>query len=188
MFSLTTQRLRLRELVSEDLEYLHAILSDPQTMKFYPAPYSSEGVQEWLTRNLGRYEDWGHALWAVELHETGEFVGQCGITYQSINDQLLPEIGYQFNRSQWGNGYATEAARACLVYGFEELGFGEIFIHTYVKNTPSQKVAERLGMKKLNVFDKDLSSFEPGLVWPHVVYSMKKAEFSEEDSSNAIET
>lgn len=177
MFSLTTPRLQLRKLVLEDFDDLFAILSDPQTMEFYPHPYSAKGVEEWLNRNLRRYEEWGHALWAVELIESGEFVGQCGITYQDINNQALPEIGYQFNRLHWGNGYATESARACLDHGFEQLGFEEIFIHTYVKNIPSQKVAERLGMKKLSVFDKDLSSFEAGLVWPHVVYSMRKADY-----------
>lgn len=187
MFSLTTPRLHLRELVSEDFDSLFAILSDPETMRFYPSPYSADGVKDWLDRNLQRYRDWGHSLWAVELRQTGEFVGQCGITYQSINNQSLPEIGYQFNRQFWGNGYATEAAWACLEYGFEQLEFDEIFIHTYVKNIPSQKVAERLGMNKLNVFDKDLTSFEPGLVWPHVVYSMTKSEFAQKDRENSIE-
>ena len=108
-----TDRLRLRNYTMEDFDALYEILSDPETMQHYPAPYNEEWTKKWITWNLDNYEKYGFGLWAIELKETGEFIGDCGITIQNIDGEQLPEIGYHINKKYWRKGYAKEAARAC---------------------------------------------------------------------------
>ena len=142
-------------------------------MQYYPAPYNKDGVDHWISRSLASYQNNGFGLWAVILKESNRFIGQCGITLQDIDGSSVPEIGYHIHKKFWGQGYATEAARACMVYGFEQLKFDRIFIHTYIKNIPSQRVAEKIGMRKVKEYDKHIQSHN--LVWRHVVYEKTSA-------------
>ena len=89
-----TRRLILREYTLEDFDGLYAILSDAETMKHYPKPYDKNGTMRWLKWSLDNYEKYGFGLWAIEIKETGEFIGDCGITMQNIDGKTLPEIGY----------------------------------------------------------------------------------------------
>jgi len=154
---------------------LHAILGNAATMQYYPAPYSLEQCEAWIAKSKANFNESGTGMFAVLLKDTNEFIGQCGIQFLEIDGVTVPEIGYHINKSYWNKGYATEAAKACLAYGFNELNLREIFIHTYIKNIASQRVAEKLGMKKLKTYDKVLTNF--GLVWPHVVYSMTEKDY-----------
>lgn len=169
---LETTRLRLRKLKPEDASLLHKILSDTETMQYYPSPYDMSGVTDWIGRSLSSYEKHGFGLWAVILKETNEFIGQCGISIQDINGDLVPEIGYHINKNHWNQGYATEAAKGCLKYGFETLKLNTIFIHTYVKNLPSQRIAEKLGMEKTMEYGKFLERHN--VTWQHLVYLIDK--------------
>ena len=101
-------------------------------------------------------------------------MGQCGISDQNINGNVVPEIGYQIHRTFWNNGYGTEAARNCLEYGFNKLELNEIYIHTYVKNLPSIKIAEKLGMIKTAEYEKVISKIN--LTMCHVVYYIKRSD------------
>lgn len=141
-------------------------------MQYYPSPYDITGVTDWIDRSLNSYKQNGFGLWAVILKETNEFIGQCGISIQNINGDLVPEIGYHIKKSHWNKGYATEAAKGCLKYGFDSLKLDTIFIHTYIKNLPSQRIAEKLGMEKTIEYGKYLERHN--LTWRHVVYSMSK--------------
>lgn len=85
-----TDRLRLRNYTMEDFDALYEILSDPETMQHYPMPYNEEWTKKWITWNLDNYEKYGFGLWAIELKETGEFIGDCGITIQNIDGEQLP--------------------------------------------------------------------------------------------------
>lgn len=89
------------------------------------------------------------ALWAVERKDTGEFVGQAGLTWQETGRGQEIEIGYLFKRSAWHNGYATEAARGCKRYAFEQLGASRVVSIIRETNHASQQVARRLGMKPI---------------------------------------
>ena len=124
---LETKRLRLRQLRPEDFDAWHAILSDPETMAHYPAPFSEEKTHRWIDWNLDNYRKYGFGLWAVELKDTGEFIGDCGITMQNIHGQMLPEVGYHIRRDQQRKGYASEAAAACIRAGFEQFDFPAIY-------------------------------------------------------------
>ena len=96
-----TNRLILREYTMDDFNDLYQILSDPETMKHYPKPYDEKGTIRWLEWSINNYRQYGFGLWAIELKETNEFIGDCGITLQNIDNELLPEIGYHINKKHW---------------------------------------------------------------------------------------
>lgn len=170
-----TDRLLLRQLTEDDALLLYPILSDSETMRFYPSPYDMPAVLNWVQKSILSYEANGFGLWAIILKKSNQFIGQCGISLQNINGKRVPEIGYHIHKSYWGNGLASEAAKGCLKYGFNHLRLEEIFIHTYIKNIPSQRVAEKIGMQKRFEYDKKLANHD--LIWRHVVYSYKKDSF-----------
>lgn len=143
---LETERLYLREMDQGDFDALCDILQDEKTMYAYEGAFSDAEVREWLDRQLSRYERWGFGLWAAVLKETGEMIGQCGLTMQPWKDVEVLEIGYLFCRRYWHKGYATEAARACRQYAFETLDAKEVCSIIRDTNTASQNVAIRNGM------------------------------------------
>ena len=103
---LETDRLILREYVEEDFDALFEILSDTETMQHYPAPFDEDKTRNWINWNLDNYKKYGFGLWAVVLKETGEFIGDCGITIQDIDGEKLPEIGYHIHKMHWRKGFA----------------------------------------------------------------------------------
>lgn len=148
-----TERLILREITQDDFDSWHAILSDAETMKHYPAPYDAAGVQRWVDWTLDNYARYGFGLWAVILKETGVFIGDCGITMQNINGKLLPEIGYHIRKEHWRKGYASEAARECMAYAFETLNFPAVYSYMTATNAASYGVALKNGMKLIEEYD-----------------------------------
>jgi RimJ/RimL family protein N-acetyltransferase len=146
MLILQTERLRLRELEQSDFDELYAMLSDPLVMRYYPRLRDKRGTQDWLDWALASYRDPGYALWAVELAQTGEFLGQCGLISQEVDGQREVEIGYLFKSQHWHKGYATEAARAVKQLAFERLGCAYVISLIRPVNGPSRAVAERNGM------------------------------------------
>jgi [ribosomal protein S5]-alanine N-acetyltransferase len=144
---LETSRLALREFCVEDAQALAAVIGDPETMRFYPAALDRAGVEEWIARNRRRYAKNGHGLWAMILRETGDLIGDCGLTFQDVGGSDEMEIGYHVRRDLWGRGLATEAARACRDYGFANFPVDRLVSIIRVENTPSRRVAEKNGMK-----------------------------------------
>jgi RimJ/RimL family protein N-acetyltransferase len=139
-------RLILRRMRPEDVVPLSAVLSDPHTMRFYPAPYDRQGVETWVARSMARDAETGLALWSSVLKETGEVVGDCGFILQDIDGEKELEIGYHTRKDLWGQGLATEAARACRDYAFDRLGRSRVISLIRPENTPSQRVAIKNGM------------------------------------------
>ncbi len=151
MTILQTPRLLLRELIPEDADALAQVLSDPETMRHYPAPYDRSGVDQWIERNRQRYQDDGAGLWAMELKKTQDpgvqkMIGDCGIVRQQVEGETLYEIGYHLRRDLWGQGLATEAAIACRDWAFAHLQSGRLISLIRPENLPSRRVAERVGM------------------------------------------
>jgi RimJ/RimL family protein N-acetyltransferase len=143
---LETDRLILREFSPEDANALVRILSDPETMRYYPAPYDRTGVEQWIARNRERCKNDGVGLWAMLLKSTGELIGDCGITKLEVEGEYLYEIGYHLRRDCWGQGMAAEAARACRDWGFQHLKTDRLISLIRPENGPSQRVAQRNGM------------------------------------------
>lgn len=166
-----TQRLRLRHLTQADYPALSLILQDRDVMYAYNGPFSDEEVQAWLDKQLLRYEKDGFGLYAVVLKETGEMIGQCGLTMQDFAGKQVLEVGYLFQKAFWHQGYATEAAIACKEYAFQILNADEVFSIIRDTNTASQNVAKRNGMTVAGRFTKHYR----GEDMPHVVYSVKRS-------------
>lgn len=140
-----TARLRFREMGPEDLDDMAAMLGDAEVMSFYPAPKTRDESAEWIARMQERYANDGHGLWIIETHD-GEFVGDCGITWQSYNDNRVREVGYHVIRPMQSRGFATEAASACVEIVRREFAPTLLTAIIHPDNTASRRVAERLGM------------------------------------------
>lgn len=153
-----TKRLILRELTMEDFDALHGILSEPEIMRHYPAPFSEEQTRRWIMRNMERYAELGFGLWAVILKETGELIGDCGITMQNIHGQLLPEIGYHIHKKYQRQGYASEAAEACQKYLFEYTAFHAVYSYMKYTNEASYGVALKTGMHFVEEYDDPVNT------------------------------
>lgn len=151
-----TERLFLRELVTSDKEELAKILSDPESMKFYPTPFTDKKVEDWIKWNIDNYKKYKHGLWAIILKEGNIFLGDCGITIQNIEGDKLPELGYHIKNEYCNKGYATEAAKACMDYAFKKLDYSAIYTYTKYDNIASFKVAEKNGMKFMKYFEKEI--------------------------------
>lgn len=169
---LETQRLALRQLTQNDFDALCRILKDEKAMVAYEGAFSDAEVQQWLDRQLDRYRQWGFGLWAAVLKETGEVIGQCGLTMQPWKDREVLEIGYLFQRRYWHQGYATEAARACKRYAFDVLKAEEVCSIIRDTNTASQRVALRNGMTAADGFTKHYR----GVDMPHIRYVATRME------------
>jgi RimJ/RimL family protein N-acetyltransferase len=145
-FILETPRLRLREFVSQDVDALALVLTDAATMRYDPVLFDRARVEEWIARNRRRYAANGHGLWALILKSTGELIGDCGVTVQSVDDIDELEVGYHLRRDHWGQGYATEAAQACRDWAFQNRSADYVISLIRPENLPSRRVAERNGM------------------------------------------
>lgn len=167
---LETQRLSLREMTQADLSALCKILQDHEVMYAYEGPFSSDEVQVWLDKQLGRYKEYGFGLWAVVLKETGEMIGQCGLSMQDYNSNNILEVGYLFQKEHWNHGYASEAAIACKEYAFDKLKAEEVYSIIRNTNIASQNVAIRNGMTCVEKFIKHYR----GVDMPHFLFSVKK--------------
>ena len=165
-FLIETPRLWLREMSLADKASIAAILRDERVMYAYEGAFDDEETTAWIEKQLRRYADYGFGLWAALLKETGELVGQCGITMQEYQDRLVPEIGYLLARKYWHQGYAIEAAKACREYGFHTLHFDKLYSIIRDTNLASQKVALRNGMQPVGTLAKHYR----GAVMPHIVF------------------
>ena len=163
---LETERLYLREMNQSDFESLCKILQDEDTMYAYEGAFNVDEVQEWLDRQIFRYQEWNFGLWAVILKETNQMIGQCGLTMQPWKDENVLGIGYLFERTYWHKGYAIEAAKACKKYAFEILKADEVCSIIRDTNIASQKVAIRNGMTIKDVWTKHYR----GVDMPHYRY------------------
>ena len=169
---LETQRLLLREMTQADYPALAEILQDRVAMFAYEHAFSDEETQTWLDRMRERYAKDGFGLWAVVCKETGEMIGQCGLTWQNYDGERVLEIGYLFQRKHWKKGYAIEAARACKHYAFETLHVNEVFSIIRDNNVDSMNVAIRNGMTIRGTFIKHYY----GIDMPHFAFSVRKDE------------
>ncbi|WP_427868715.1 GNAT family N-acetyltransferase [Leucobacter luti] len=163
-------RLTLRELRQEDFPALCAIMQDPEAMHAYEGAFDDGMVREWLGRMIRGQEQDGYSLWAVMLTETGELIGQCGITCQPVGSAEVLEVGYLFNRAHWGHGYAGEAAAACVEFAFARLGAERVWAIIRDTNLASMNVAIRLGM---TVRERIIKHYR-GIDMPHLAFAVDR--------------
>ncbi len=156
-----TERLKLREYTFDDFDSLYEILSDEETMEHYPKPFDEQKVRWWIQWNIENYAKYGFGLWAVVLKETGEMIGDCGITIQNIDGELLPEIGYHIHKKYWRKGLGSEAARAVRDWAFENTKYDCLYSYMKYTNIGSYSTAIANGMKKVKEYpdEKNIISY-----------------------------
>ena len=174
---LATERLLLRGWREEDLEPFAALNADPRVMEHFPSTMTREESDAFvLERILPHFAERGFGLWAVDVQGVAPFVGFVGLNVPSFDAHFTPcvEIGWRLSAPSWGKGYATEAARAAIAYGFEEAGLDEIVSFTVPANRRSVAVMERLGMRFDGEFDHPrLPEGHP--LRRHVLYRLERA-------------
>lgn len=145
--AIETPRLRLREYQLDDIMALHVILSDPITMQFWPAPFTPEATTSWIERQMRGYRERGYGRLAVIAKDTGEQIGDVGLAYSSVNGRDEVDLGYIIHCPYWRQGFALEAAAACLEYAQAHLPISRVVANMAHDNLASKAVAERLGMR-----------------------------------------
>jgi [ribosomal protein S5]-alanine N-acetyltransferase len=141
----TTERLRLRGFRAEDLPAHRAAVDDDAAVTWAHVRLPlHDSLRRWAER-LEEWERAGFGMWIVEVPGTGEIIGHAGIQRLEGTDDV--ELGYYLGRSAWGKGYATEAARACLTYGFEKVGLPRIVATVRSENDASRHVLQKLGFR-----------------------------------------
>lgn len=165
-----TKRLHFRELRQSDFAALCRILQDEETMYAYNGAFDDGLVQDWLDRQIARYQRYGFGLWALIHKETGDLIGQFGLTMQPWKNRELLEIGYLLRRDCWHMGFATEAALACKAYAFDVLGADAVYSIIRDNNLPSQRVARRSGMQPIDNWTKHYR----GVDMPHILFEVKR--------------
>jgi RimJ/RimL family protein N-acetyltransferase len=167
---LETPRLTLRRQLLSDLDDLWALYCDPEITKYIPdAPRTREEAREeleWHINGHPRNPDFG--LWASIHKQSGKFIGRCGLLPWTIEDQQEVEVAYTIAREFWGQGLATEAARAILQYGFEKLNLARLVSLIEPENIASQRVAGKIGM----AFEKQVEEDKYG---PFFIYSINRS-------------
>jgi RimJ/RimL family protein N-acetyltransferase len=143
---LETERLLLRPFQFGDTDALLEVVGDPNAMQYYPAPFSRSEVEDWIRRNRARYSDCGFGLWAMLLKSSGELIGDCGLFVRDVEGEFEFELGWHVRRDLWGQGFATEAARACIDCAFLRFGAERIIALIRPENLSSCRVAEKNGM------------------------------------------
>jgi ribosomal-protein-alanine N-acetyltransferase len=144
---LETDRLKLRELSLDDLGRMYSILSDPVTMQFWPKPFDLESAERWIKRSIEAYRELGFGRYAVVLKSSGDLIGDCGFMRAEVNGVQENDLGYIIDKRFWGRRYATEAAKACLRHGLENLKMKRIVASMETKHLASKAVAEKIGLK-----------------------------------------
>lgn len=167
---LETKRLYLREMTRDDFPLLCKHLQDAEVMYAWEHAYSDDEVWEGINKQFERYKEYGFGIWSVILKESGELIGQCGLSMQPCEDRELLEIGYIFQKKYWHKGYATEAAIACKEYAFDKLNVDEVFSLIRDTNVASQNVAKRNGMSVCGKYTKHYR----GIDMPHLIFSVKR--------------
>lgn len=143
-----TPRLTLRRWQEADRKPFAALNADPVVMEYFPECLTRQQSDSLIEEIEAGLEERGYGLWAVQVEATSEFIGFAGLEVPMFNASFTPavEVGWRLARSAWGNGYATEAARASLAFGFEEVGLVEIVSFTAATNMRSRAVMDRIGM------------------------------------------
>src|SRR5262245_14636948 len=145
---LRTERLVLRRWRPSDLAPFAALNADPRVMQYFPARLTRSESDAFAERIDAHFDEHDFGLWAVEVPGTARFIGFVGLAVPTFTAPFTPciEIGWRLAAEHWGLGYAPEAARAALDFGFDTLGLREILAFTTVVNQPSRRVMEKLGM------------------------------------------
>jgi RimJ/RimL family protein N-acetyltransferase len=170
-------RVLLRGWREDDLDPFAALNADPAVTEFLAGPRSREATAQMIARLQAGIDERGWGLWAVDLG--GRCIGFAGITYPRFESHFTPcvEVGWRLARDAWGHGYATEAARLALAFGFDALCLPEIVAFTAAANLRSRRLMERLGMHYRPEDDFDHPNLPGHPLQPHVLYRLTRQSY-----------
>ncbi len=151
----TSARLGFRNWIATDIPKMATLNADPVVMEFFPAIQTLEETTKFVERMKGLFDEKGHCFFLAERLEDGQFIGFIGIGYSTFESDFTPapDIGWRLAKEFWGNGYATEGAKACLQYAFETLELPTIISIASHVNIPSINVMKKIGMKRVGDFE-----------------------------------
>ncbi|MGK0391630.1 MAG: RimJ/RimL family protein N-acetyltransferase [Maribacter sp.] len=151
---ITTERLVLRTWKETDFALMAEMNMDEEVMRYFPSTQGLEKTSSFCQRMNQQFKEKKYCYFATEILKTDEFIGFIGMSYHTYEAPHSPftDIGWRLKRSAWGNGYATEGAKGCLKYAFEELKLKEIFSVAPTINAPSIHIMQKIGMKEVQTF------------------------------------
>lgn len=174
----TSERLGFRSWFEDDIELFAKMNCDEEVMKHFPKLLTKQETEAFVSRMQQHYLHKGYTYFAVELKETGEFIGFIGLAHQDYQSPYTPavDIGWRLKQRVWGNGYATEGAKRCLQFAFAELNLDKVIATCTLHNKASENVMQKIGMKRLGTFQ------HPKLIaYPEyttcIIYKIEKAEY-----------
>jgi RimJ/RimL family protein N-acetyltransferase len=174
---LRTERLLLRRWLSTDLEPYAALNADPQVREHFPSTMTRRECEAEIAIFEERFDEHGYGLWAVEVPGVAPCIGFIGLNLTTFDAPFTPavEVGWRLARKYWGEGYASEGARAALHFGFETIGLDEIVSFTTPANVRSWAVMERIGMSRDPSDDFENPNVAVGHpMRPHVLYRISR--------------
>lgn len=154
----TSKRLGFRNWQTSDIDKLYEINSDKKVMEFFPNIPTKEQTIEFIERMKSQFEDKGFCYFAVDKLKDNEFIGFIGLSEQNYKAEFTPciDIGWRINRNEWNKGFATEGAKKCLEYAFNELKLENVYSIAPKINTKSEHIMTKIGMKKQYEFEHSL--------------------------------
>lgn len=173
-YLITTPRLGLRQWQDSDLPLYQVMNQDPDVMRFFPFLMTAEQTEVSFQRTRQHYVDHGITFFAADILETGAFIGFIGLVHTRFEAHFTPcvEIGWRLMKKYWRKGLATEGAAACLKYAFDVLELEEIYSFTPVSNVPSERVMQKIGMKRVGTFHHPLIKDHP--LEEHLLYRIDR--------------
>jgi RimJ/RimL family protein N-acetyltransferase len=174
-----TARLKLRRWLPDDRRPFAQLNADARVMEYFPQPLTRTESDTMVQRVEAHFEQHGFGLWALEVPGTTAFAGFVGLMVPRFEAHFTPcvEIGWRLAFEHWGRGYAPEAARAVLRFGFERVGLDEIVSFTATANLRSRRVMEKIGMTHDTAGDFDHPALPTGhALQRHVLYRIRPGE------------
>jgi RimJ/RimL family protein N-acetyltransferase len=176
MPEIETRRLLMRAYTKEDADAHLRVITDPEFGRYFPPPPTFQPTRDSVLVGIGRFiEHWhqlGFGVWALELKGEQSFIGYCGLRHLVPTDEV--ELLYGIARAHWGTGLTTEAARASLRYGFEQMKFARVMAVTHPQNAGSRRVMEKAGLR----YEKDAVYFDLDCVY----YAINRGDFRDDDA------
>lgn len=177
-YKFTSERVGFREWTEEDIEPFAEMNASKKVMEYFPKTLSKDESINFVKKINAAFKEYGYGLYAVDELQTNEFIGFIGFSYPSFKLEFTPciEIGWRIKQEKWNKGFATEGAKRCLKFGFDTLNFKEVYSFTSKVNTKSERVMQKIGMKKAQEFEHPKIELGSHLK-THVLYKIEESEY-----------